>query len=171
MFCLIRKDVSLGKGNRMIRRAFVIENDKNRSHVLVYRSEACGSCNACNACNAKPTSEWVENSLGAKPGDVVQIEFTSKKFYQSIFKLYILPLLFFLVGMFAFYFYEKARGSVNELHMLLGGLFGLLLSFFYARYSDHTSADDLLKMVDIESLEAINASSKMDPELIDPRRM
>ncbi len=155
----------------MIRRAFVIENENNKSHVLVYRSEACGSCNACNACNAKPTSEWVENSLGAKPGDVVQIEFTSKKFYQSIFKLYLVPLIFFLLGMFAFYFFESSHGKVNELHMLFGGFLGLLLSFFYARHSDDTSANDLLKMVDIESLEAVEFNSRVDPKRMDSGRL
>lgn len=155
----------------MIRRAFVIENKNDESHVLVYRSEACGSCSSCNACNAKPTSEWVKNTLGAKAGDVVKIEITSKDFYKSIFKLYLLPLFLFLAGMFALYFYESSKGTVNEVHMLLGGLVGLLISFIYTKLSDHTSTDDLLKMVDIENPDNIKYNSDLDPESIDIGRL
>lgn len=135
----------------MKKRAFVVENNGNMSHVLVYRSEACGSCSKCGACSVKPHEQWMKNSLDAKPGDVVELEMQDKDYYFSIFKLYVMPLILFLAGVFIVYSLTKQMGEKGQALAFLGGLIGLLIFFIFSRFFDKRSSKEVIKMVSIFS--------------------
>ncbi len=137
----------------MIKRAFVVENKENMSHVLVYRSEACGSCASCGACSVKPQDKWLKNSLNAKPGDVVELEISNRDYFLLIFRLYILPLLLFIGGIFLVHTFTKEMGQAGQALALLGGFGGLLVFFIISRLTDPGSSGEFIKMVDIYSSE------------------
>lgn len=137
----------------MIKRAFVVENKGKMSHVLVYRSEACGSCASCGACNVKPQDKWLRNSLNAQPGDVVELEISDKDYYFSIFRLYVLPLLLFVGGIFTTHSFTKEMGQAGQALALLGGFVGLLVFFIISRLTDPGSSGELIRMADIYSSE------------------
>ena len=70
------------------------------AEVSVRRTTACGgSCGSCESCvfdsELKTTAK---NSIGAHPGQKVLIESKSAVIFGAAFLVYMLPLLFFLVG-------------------------------------------------------------------------
>jgi positive regulator of sigma E activity len=70
----------------------------------------------------------VENNIGAKEGDLVNLEMNEKDILKSALIIYLIPLLFFLVLLAcAQYFLE------NNFLILLIGLVGLFLGIFIAR--------------------------------------
>lgn len=78
----------------------VVKTDCGRAVVRISRQSACGhSCGECRLCDVKELEATVENSIGAKEGDSVEISSPSLSVLKKAFFLYILP----LVGLFALY--------------------------------------------------------------------
>jgi len=133
----------------MKNKGLVIENSGDRSKILVYRTEACGSCESCGACDAKPTEYWVKNTLGAIPGQMVTVEMANAQFFGSLIKLYLMPLAMFLIGMAVFY----SAFSGDELMSILGGLVGLSGYMIIGRALDRRmSTERLVEMVGVDPL-------------------
>ena len=74
-----------------------------RAEISVPRKSACGhDCEECAGCGVSGSVRAVaSNPIGARVGDKVVVESSSKKLYGMILIVYMLPLLFFLVGYFA----------------------------------------------------------------------
>ncbi|MBR7146593.1 MAG: SoxR reducing system RseC family protein [Oscillospiraceae bacterium] len=75
-----------------------------RAEISVPRKSACGhDCEECAGCGVSGSSvrAVASNPIGARVGDKVVVESSSKKLYGMILIVYMLPLLFFLVGYFA----------------------------------------------------------------------
>ena len=70
------------------------------AEVAVTRSTACGgNCGSCEACQFQNELKAVaDNSLGAKPGQKVIIETRSSLIFRAAILVYIVPLIFFIVG-------------------------------------------------------------------------
>jgi len=71
--------------------------------ISVPRKSACGhDCEECAGCGVSGTSVYAiaHNPIGAKPGDKVVVESSSKKLYSVMLVVYMLPLLLFLLGYF-----------------------------------------------------------------------
>lgn len=80
----------------MLQRAKVIETRGKWAVVDVYRSSACGencggSCDVCKTAHAVRAE--AENTIGARAGDIVELESESGKVLGLAFVLYILPLI------------------------------------------------------------------------------
>lgn len=131
----------------MKNKGLVIENQGDKSKILVYRTEACGSCESCSACDAKPTEYWVKNTLEAKPGQMVTVEMDNARFFRNLLKLYTMPLLMFLAGMGIFHL----AFSGKELLSIAGGLIGLLGYVLVGRVLDRNmDTERLVEMVGID---------------------
>lgn len=78
----------------------VIKTEKNEAIVRVQRKSACASCGMCAM---KPKDSHidvrVENALGVKEGDLVQIKMESGSVAKISLLVYILPLALAVAGM------------------------------------------------------------------------
>ena len=70
------------------------------AEVVVTRSTACGSnCGSCESCIFQSELKTVaKNSIDAKPGQRVVIESRTSKVISAAFWVYIIPLVFFILG-------------------------------------------------------------------------
>lgn len=70
------------------------------AEVVVKRATACGgNCGSCESCmfqNELKTA--ARNTIGAKPGQRVVIESKSSRIFGAAMLVYVMPLLFFLLG-------------------------------------------------------------------------
>lgn len=111
----------------MLNRGIVVSTEGDQCEVVVFRTEACGSCSACSACDAKPTVYRVPNELNAEPGEAVVLEIKNTAFFAGVFALYVVPMIFFLIGLFLCYFLVPAKDSSRDAVAFFGGLAGLLI--------------------------------------------
>ena len=70
--------------------------------VKTIRTEACEGCAARDGCKmlggGREVLMEVENSLNAKPGDLVRISVSDTAFLKVTFMVYLIPAVMFLVG-------------------------------------------------------------------------
>ena len=101
------------------------------AEVVVTRSTACGSnCGSCESCIFQSELKTIaRNRIGAKPGQRVTIESSSRKIFSAAFIVYIMPLLFFLAG-FAL---SSAFGASEGVSVLVSFLFLVLSAFVLVR--------------------------------------
>ncbi|MDY5211224.1 SoxR reducing system RseC family protein [Intestinibacter sp.] len=125
----------------MNQQGFIVEIvDDKTAKMRMQRHSACASCGKC----AKLTSESqdlvveVDNQIGAKVGDHVEVSMESVKVMKATMLAYILPLVFLIAGTaICFFVLNKIefKGPIE----LLSGLSGLLftfLSYLYLRKND-----------------------------------
>ncbi len=108
----------------------VIQATEETATVRLTRQSACGgNCASCGACPYQTAEVTVTNTLGAKPGDTIEIELNTKKVYQAAFLVYILPLVcFFLAYFLCCYF------GTPENFCILAGLFLAAACFLIIRH-------------------------------------
>ena len=98
-------------------------NDDGTAQVIHMRQSACsGDCHKCSGCGAAKETLILtaQNSIGAKPGDIVVIRGSSGPVLAAAAVLYIVPLaLFFLGYAFGNTLWERG-GLVGCLAFLLG---------------------------------------------------
>ncbi len=97
------------------------------AEVAVKRTTACGgNCGSCESCvfqNELKTP--AVNRIQAKPGQKVLIESQSSRIFKAAFLVYVLPLLFFLLGYFLaslFFSDELVRILCSFAGLALGAL-------------------------------------------------
>ena len=74
------------------------------AEVLIVRESACsGDCHHCSGCGGVQQTLRVkaENSFGAQPGDVVELDGGRDVLLRSAVLVYLLPLVLFLIGYLA----------------------------------------------------------------------
>ena len=92
-------------------------NPDGTAQVVLVRQSACsGDCHKCSGCGAAQETLMLDarNPIGAKPGDLVNIESESGPVLAAAAVMYILPLVLFLIG--------YAIGAVWGLGALFGGV-------------------------------------------------
>ena len=73
------------------------------AEISVPRKSACGhDCEECAGCGVSGTSVYAtaQNPISAQVGDKVVVESSSKKLLGTMFIVYMLPILLFLLGYF-----------------------------------------------------------------------
>ena len=70
------------------------------AEVAVTRMTACGgNCGSCESCMLQSEVKAVaSNHIDAQPGERVMIESRSSSVFGAIFLVYVMPLVFFLIG-------------------------------------------------------------------------
>ncbi len=86
---------------------------ESMAEVVVTRSTACGSnCGNCESCIFQSEMKTVaRNSIQAKPGQRVVIESRTSKVFFAAAIVYIMPLVFFIIG-FAFSYLMGASEGI-----------------------------------------------------------
>ena len=93
--------------------------------VRFIRTSACGNCTACGmGKNEEQVIIDVQNTTGAKVGDLVDIEIETKKAMSSSAIAYVFPLIMLIVGAVLGVVLGNA-GVINLNPDMLGALFGI----------------------------------------------
>ncbi len=113
----------------MLESGEVVNLSGDTAYVRFKRGSACGNCNACGM--LKDMSEHiidVKNSLDAKQGDRVLVEFATKSGITSSAIAYIFPLLMLVLGVILGYIIGEAyfADSVEIFAAVLGLVFTAL---------------------------------------------
>lgn len=97
-----------------------------KATVRFTRSDACGHCNACFRLGGNEADIEIENSLGAKTGDIVAIELHGKSVFKASAIVYGIPVIALVAG--------AAIGSIwGELYTALAAVLFAAGSFFILR--------------------------------------
>ena len=77
----------------------VTELNGNFAKVRIHRPTACGeNCADCGGCQSTSSYINIQNDIGANVGDTVKIETDTSKVLLASFAVYIMPLVFFVIG-------------------------------------------------------------------------
>ena len=84
----------------------------NMAEVAVTRMTACGgNCGSCESCMLQSEVKTLaKNHAAAQPGQRVLIESRSSAVFGAIFLVYVMPLVFFLLGYGAAYLAGLSEG-------------------------------------------------------------
>jgi sigma-E factor negative regulatory protein RseC len=78
----------------------VLETAGSEAKVLFNRTSACGKCKACGmAAGDNQIVVTAKNSVGAKKGDNVEVQFTSRNALLTSAIAYLFPLAMLIVGL------------------------------------------------------------------------
>lgn len=103
------------------------------------KKSACGSCAGRASCGTM--GSWVtralqlrtSNTLGAKTGDLVEVEVPDRHLMIASLLLYGLPLLAFFIGGITLRWLAAMVGLSVDVGFLLGGGLGMALAWWLAR--------------------------------------
>ena len=107
---------------------------ENVAEVSLLRQMNCKNCDSCNGCSQKPQTELLalaSNQIGAKIGDVVEVESAVGSSMGIAVIVYVIPCVFLLLGYFlgqAIGFSEMASVGIGALGILVGFIPALLLN-------------------------------------------
>ena len=115
--------------------------------VSVKRRTACGdSCATCpSRCKTQNNKILVNNNIGAKPGDYVEIEISTKNVLGSAFLVYLLPLIVFFAGYLIAEYLTK-----SEIIALIFGIIPFTLAFLFLHIWDkkHKMKIDIVNILE-----------------------
>ena len=79
------------------------ESDGYAKVMLVRQSACSGDCHQCSGCGAAKETVFftARNPIGARPGDLVNVETESGPVLKAAAVLYLLPVVLFIVGYLA----------------------------------------------------------------------
>lgn len=117
---------------------YVIAIEGNQARLLVKRMMSCGSnCAACKAsCGAKPLEILVENKIGAKVGDRVEIMSSTSNVMKILLILYMLPFLSLCIGIFLGLLLLEKKTEYYELYSFGLGLLFMTFGYWMIRKID-----------------------------------
>ena len=91
----------------MNQQGFIIEIvDSRTAKMIMQRHSACASCGKCSKLSSECQDLVVEvdNSIGAKKGDHVEVSMESVRVLKATLLAYLVPLMFLLVGTILTYY-------------------------------------------------------------------
>lgn len=126
----------------MNQQGFIIDIVDNRTaKMIMQRHSACASCGKCSKLSSECQDLVVEvdNSIGAKKGDRVEVSMESVKVLKATMLAYLVPLIFLLVGTILTYYILnliKFSGSIE----VISGVVGLIctgISYLLLKRNDN----------------------------------
>ena len=132
-----------------------IRNTSNgMAEVEVRRISGCGVVSSCGgSCDVPSIIIKIENSIGAKPGDYVEIKGQSNKIIRYALIVYMIPFFMLILGIMMSTVLLKSLGINNsELYSFLIGIVFLGISFLILKRIDNSikkKNDKAIKMVRI----------------------
>ncbi len=126
----------------MNQQGFIIDIiDSKTAKMIMQRHSACASCGKCTKLSSECQDLVVEvdNSIGAKKGDYVEVSMESVKVLKATILAYFVPLVFLLVGTIVTYYILNAIEFSGEIEVI-SGVFGLVstcISYMILRKNDN----------------------------------
>lgn len=133
---------------------FILDTKDKKAKVEVRRISGCGGgCKTCSGCDTPSMIIDLDNNIGAKRGDFVEIRGQSKTILKYTFLTYMIPAAFFIFGIvFGINNFQKKGYENFELYGFLVGIIFLIISFVILSFIDKKSKDktkEMLQMVKI----------------------
>lgn len=129
----------------MTQEAIVIRTLPNQmAEVLVKRPTACGgsSCGSCESCiYQSELRAFARNLINAAPGQKVTISTESGRVYSAALLVYIVPLLFFILGFAA----AKLLGASEGLSILVSFLCLIPAALLLIRSQKRKTAENQIR--------------------------
>ncbi len=113
------------------------------AEVVVTRSTACGSnCGNCESCIFQSELKAIaKNNINARPGQRVVISSRTAKVFSAALLVYIMPLVFFVLGFAA----ATMLGASEGVAIAVSFLFLILAAFILIRYQKRMTEDKQIK--------------------------
>lgn len=102
---------------------------KNLVEVAFKRTEACEKCQMCHNLEEGMVGIESVNEMGAKMGDIVEIEIPSGEVVKGSLVVFLVPILLLIFG-------YLLGALLNEFTGVVSAILFLLLSFFVIRWYD-----------------------------------
>ena len=122
----------------IVNKGCVVEIEGPMARVRTVRSEACAICAAkglCHPFGQRTTELLVKNTIGARPGQEVQLVMRPSSLLTASFLLYLVPLGFVIGSAVGGHFLAEATGWFSpETGLLLCVALGLCASFVTVRF-------------------------------------
>jgi len=113
----------------------VIELNKGKILVESAPETGCSSCAAKGTCltggDSRKKRLWIENTLGASPGDMVSFRIEEKGVVLASVLLYLLPVIFLVGGAVAGAMLAPDMAMETESGSAVGGIAGIILAFIF----------------------------------------
>ena len=109
--------------------------DDRHAEISVPRKSACGhDCEECAGCGVSGASVYTkaDNPIGARPGQKVVVESSTRKMMGIVVFVYLIPVVLFLVGYLIPALLHAGVG-VQYSAAVLGFAAGIALAVFYDR--------------------------------------
>lgn len=109
--------------------------DSNHAEISVPRKSACGhDCEECAGCGVTGAAVHARaiNPIGARPGQKVVVESSTRKMLGIVALVYLIPVALFLLGYLVMVFL-KAGVGVQYFTAVLGFAVGIVLAILYDR--------------------------------------
>lgn len=105
----------------------VIELVGDKAKIRMQRHTACGDCGACQVGpNQLKLILEAENTVGAKPGDLVEVDMETLDFFSAAIVIYLYPLIALIAGIFGGYYGVLALGFSNNAAQGIGAILGII---------------------------------------------
>lgn len=112
----------------------VVNVNGENADLLFNRTSMCSKCGACGMTAGKDTIVvTVKNSLNAKIGDIVEIEFESGNVLSSSMIAYIFPLIMLFIGIWIGYSVPQSIFKVKDILAAIMGLIFCAISFIFLK--------------------------------------
>lgn len=137
---------------------YVTSINGEKVNVMFKRMSECGDkCSTCSGhCESPPLILDMNNTIFAKPGDVVEVVMEDNTFFKLTFFAYALPLIFMLLGIAVGFLLTK-----NELVAALSGLgllacsYGILRIVNNKHKENHKETVSMVRVVPEEELKKV----------------
>lgn len=109
--------------------------DENHAEISVPRKSACGhDCEECAGCGVSGAAVHAKavNPIGARPGQKVVVESSTKKMLRIVSLVYLTPVVLFLAGYLALAFLG-ASVAAQYTASILGFIVGIIAAIGYDR--------------------------------------
>lgn len=102
--------------------------------IQIKRVAGCGgNCEACGgSCESAFHGLTVKNTIGAKPGETVEILFKESESMKASLIIYLVPLAGFLLGLFIAYLLK-----FGDITSLLISVLGMAIGFLFNHFNDN----------------------------------
>lgn len=129
----------------MNQQGYIIEIvDDKTAKLKMQRHSACASCGKCvTSSEKKDIIVEVDNSIGAKIGDHVEVNMETVNVLKATAIAYLIPLVALLVGTIGTYYALEAMGIGANIEVISGavGILLMLITFFMLKTNDKKFRD------------------------------
>lgn len=129
----------------MNQQGYIIEIvDDKTAKLKMQRHSACASCGKCvTSSEKKDIIVEVDNSIGAKIGDHVEVNMETVNVLKATAIAYLIPLVALLVGTIGTYYALEAMGIGANIEVISGavGILLMLITFFMLKKNDKKFRD------------------------------
>ncbi len=134
----------------------------DQATVKLVRDKKCQGCHACDLFGDGSASIRAVNSIGAKPGDIVEVNIGSDKVLFSSFIVFLLPILLMIAGYVVGYHIFSPRGYTGEEYGIGGAAIAFLLSLVISKQIDKSVSKKHPSAAHVTNFTSLDDNQRLD---------